>query len=59
MVCLSVDCCKVSIIQELKDCVYGVSECGLLEGWYHGGNDRLCVWCVRVRIVGRLASWGS
>ena len=59
MVCLSVDCWKVSIIQELIDCIYGVSECGLLEVWLHGGVDRLYIWCVRVWIVGRLVSWRS
>ena len=46
MVCLSVDCSKDGIIEELIDCIYGVSEGGLLEGWHHGGVDKLYIWCV-------------
>ena len=46
MVCLSVDCWTVGIMEELINCIYGVTECGLLEGWHHGGVDRLHIWCV-------------
>ena len=60
MVCLSVDCWKVGIIEELIDCIYGVSECGLLEGWHHGGVDQtvymvcLNVDCWKVGIIQEL-----
>ena len=46
MVCLSVECSKDGIMEELIDCIYSVSECGLLEGWLHGGVDKLNRWCV-------------
>ena len=46
MVCLSVDCWKDGIMEELIDCIYGVFECGLLEGGHHTGVDRLYIWCV-------------
>ena len=42
----SVDCWKVGIMEALIDCIYGVSECGLLEFWPHGGVDKLYIWCV-------------
>ena len=41
MVCLSVDCWKVGIMEELIDCINDVFACGLLEGWHLGGVDRL------------------
>ena len=47
MVHLSVDCWTVGIMEELINCIYGVSECGLLEGWHHGACYRLgCIYSV-------------